>query len=526
MFRLGIIRQHARWSRWQHDCVQAILAGSFARIALVIEAEAPSPVRLPMGARAGADRSLGALLPDLPSLALSVPPTAEQRQAIAGHTLDLVLDLSGLGHALGWSKVARLGAWSFHLGDPDRDDGLSPGLAPVARGDLASGCALVRLGEDGQAEVLREGWFKTRPTPRRDTDQMLLRAARWPALVLHAMAETRSAPQVVRRLRLPPPQATSEGTMKLQAARRFAGYALDSLRRRFCRERWSIGIVDRPIEAVIREKRLGPVCWIAGQPQDRFYADPFPLRQDGGALEILVESAPYATALGHLARLRIGADGALVDETPILQAPHHLSYPSILRAEEGEFILPESWEADRLSAHTIGNDGMLVRETDLVVGRALVDGTLVRHEGRWFLFACDRRDDDTTNLHVFHAAHWHGPFLPHPMNPVKTDVRSSRPAGALVTVDGQLYRPAQDCALRYGNAVAINRIVELDEQRFREELHCVLRPDAGGPFPDGLHTINGIGDKTIIDGQKLSFEPVAAMADQRARRKARKRRDR
>jgi hypothetical protein len=110
------------------------------------------------------------------------------------------------------------------------------------------------------------------------------------------------------------------------------------------------------------------------------------------------------------------------------------------------------------------------------------------------------------------------------MNPVKTDVRSSRPAGAFVRVDGELYRPAQDCALRYGSAIAINRVVALDEQRFREEVAFVLRPDPNGPFPDGMHTINGLGDVTVIDGQRLSFEPFAALADRRARRRARVRR--
>ncbi len=522
MFRLGILRHRSRWARWQQEGVQAVLAGGYARVALVIEVDAPSSLRLPLGARAAAERSLATLLPDLPSLPLAASPTPEQIRAIAGHTLDVVLDLSGTGLSL--PRVARLGLWSFHFGDPSREDGRRPGLLPVARGETASGCALVRLGDDGVTEVLREGWFKTRQTPRRNADQMLMRAARWPALVLQAMAETRAAPAVVRRLRLPPPQSDPGVATHLQVARRYAAYALDSLRRRFCRERWSIGIADQPIAAVIREKRLGPVRWIAGQPGDRFYADPFPLRADGGALDILVESAPYTTALGHIARLRV-ADGALLSEDAALQTPHHLSYPSVLREEEGTYILPESWEADRLSAHTIGADGMLVRETDLIVGRAIVDGTVIQHDGRWWLFCCDRHDDDTTNLHLFHATHWRGPWLPHPLNPVKTDVRAGRPAGALVTIDGQLYRPAQDCALRYGNAVTINRIVELDMERFREEVHCVLRPDAGGPFPDGLHTINGIGDVTVIDGQRLSFEPLAAMADRRARRSARKRRD-
>jgi hypothetical protein len=340
------------------------------------------------------------------------------------------------------------------------------------------------------------------------------------------MAETRAAPSPVRSVALPAARPRKfPAAAWLRAALRVGAYGWDSLGRRLKRERWSIGIADQPIEAVIRERRLAPVRWISGQPDDRFYADPFPLRQDGGRLDILVESAPYAIARGRLALLTVDRDRKLLRDVDALDAPHHLSYPFVLRDADASYVLPESWEADRLSAFRIDpGTAALSHDSELMTGKALVDSTLLRHDGRWWLFCCDRHDDDNTNLFVYHARHWQGPYLPHAMNPVKTDVRSSRPAGAFVRVDGELYRPAQDCALRYGSAIAINRVTALDERHFREEVAFVLRPDPQGPFPDGMHTINGLGDVTVIDGQRLSFEPLAALADRRARRRARVRR--
>src|SRR5438874_1213590 len=56
-----------------------------------------------------------------------------------------------------------------------------------------------------------------------------------------------------------------------------------------------------------------------------------------------------------------------------------------------------------------------------------VDPTLLEHGGRWWLF-CTLPGDDA-RLYVFHAANWHGPWVPHAGNPVKVDPSSSRAAG-------------------------------------------------------------------------------------------------
>ena len=119
------------------------------------------------------------------------------------------------------------------------------------------------------------------------------------------------------------------------------------------------------------------------------------------------------------------------------------------------------------------------------------------------MFCTKQGDEDQTDLYVFFASQWRGPWQPHPLNPVKSDTRSSRPAGACVTIDGHLHRPAQNCARRYGAGLTINRIVELSPRAFREEPVLSLRPSDASLWPHGMHTINGIGDVTIVDGLRV-----------------------
>lgn len=525
---MGIAVWRRELQYWQAACVRGLVATGFARLALVVEIDGPPP-RLPGGRRAGAPAALDA---GFATLTLKSPPgrspaiAEAQRRAVAGHTLDLLLDLTGLRLGRELAPTARLGVWAFHHGDPERYDGAAPGLAEVANGDHASCAILYRDAGGEEVEVLREGWFKTRQTPGRNADSLLLRGARFPALVVAAMADTRAPPPVLRRVRLKSP-GTRAGRLgrRGQAAMRLCAYLAGSLSRRLRRERWSIGIVEQPLAEIIRARRLGQVKWVEGQPEDRFYADPFPLRRRDGRLDVLIEASRYARPRGYLAKVAIDVSGRVGDERVILDTPHHLSYPFLLADEGTYYVLPESWEADRLSAYRLEPaDGVLLPEHELIVGQAIVDPTLLHRDGQWWLFCCDRHDDDNTNLYIFHARHWRGPWLPHAMNPVKSDIRSSRPAGAFVEVDGALYRPAQDCALRYGSAIAFNRVVELDQRRFREEVAFVLKPDPAGPYPDGLHTINGLGDVTVIDGQRWSFEPWAAIGDKFARRRARARR--
>jgi hypothetical protein len=91
-----------------------------------------------------------------------------------------------------------------------------------------------------------------------------------------------------------------------------------------------------------------------------------------------------------------------------------------------------------------------------------------------------------------------GEWRPHPRNPVKSDARSARPAGALFSRNGALYRPAQVCVPRYGAGLAIHRILKLTPEDYAERLvERMLPPPESGLF--GLHTMNRAGDLLVVD---------------------------
>lgn len=121
------------------------------------------------------------------------------------------------------------------------------------------------------------------------------------------------------------------------------------------------------------------------------------------------------------------------------------------------------------------------------------------------MFGTDYEAGPNHVLLAWHSDDLCGPWTAHAANPIKIDVRSSRPAGTPFVFEGALYRPAQDCSRHYGGAVVLNRITRLTPFVFEEEGVCVLRPNGREPYRDGLHTLSQAGSKTLIDGCRRTF---------------------
>ena len=97
-----------------------------------------------------------------------------------------------------------------------------------------------------------------------------------------------------------------------------------------------------------------------------------------------------------------------------------------------------------------------------------VDATLFEHQAKWWLFATIKRGFFALNRDLF--AFWADTPLtdkwhPHPANPVVRGLRSARPAGRVFELGGRLFRPSQNCLVRYGHSLRINEIVRLDTQQ-------------------------------------------------------------
>lgn len=243
-------------------------------------------------------------------------------------------------------------------------------------------------------------------------------------------------------------------------------------------------------------------------PRDRMWADPFPISHHGQHY-LFLEELCFARNRGHISVVEFENGNALRPEV-VLETPHHLSYPFVLPWRGEMFLIPESARAGdspaeraQLSipvfrARAFPSDW--VQETAMLENLEVFDPTLAEIEGRWWLF-CARAEQGASSwdeLHIFHAPTPLGPWTAHRRNPVKSDVRSARPAGRLFRRDGQWYRPAQDCSVRYGYGISINRITRLTPTEYEEVVVQHIAPD-WAPNLLGTHTLNAAGRLTVVD---------------------------
>src|SRR5213593_4420246 len=193
-----------------------------------------------------------------------------------------------------------------------------------------------------------------------------------------------------------------------------------------------------------------------------------------------------------------------------IDLPVHASYPYLV-VDRGEiYCIPETNESREIGLHrAVDFPTRWEKVGTLVSGVAALDPTVFRHEGRWWLTCTDRDVGENMPLFVWHARNLEGPWEPHALNPVKADIRSSRPAGTPFVHGANLYRPAQDCSRMYGGGIVINRVVRLTPTEFAEEPAATVEPFSESPFPDGIHTLSGVGDITLIDSKRHRFIPSA-----------------
>jgi len=261
-------------------------------------------------------------------------------------------------------------------------------------------------------------------------------------------------------------------------------------------EQWALGFqpAGRGHMEMGAVRRLMP-------PMDRAWADPFPL-QVGNEYYVFHEELLFSTGKGSIVLTVVDDHARALDRpVPILEQDCHLSYPLVFQWDGEFFMIPETESRHQVELYRcITFPGQWELERVLISDVRAFDSTPVFLFGRWWLFATVPAfgAGTTDELHLFCADSLLGPWTPHRRNPIKSDVRSARPAGRVFERHGQFYRPAQDCSRRYGYAVSINRILQLDDETYEECEVDRVTPN-GDPRVAGVHTFNLAGDMTVID---------------------------
>lgn len=407
-------------------------------------------------------------------------------------------------------NAATYGVWSFHHDDEQKYRGVPPGFWEIINSDPVNGAILQRLTEtlDGGI-ILRKGYFGTiAHSWNANIDQLYFGGTLWPLQVcidiengIATYAE--NTPSSAKgKLRFMPGNLTILLFLVQLAANKIRFH----FRELFLCEMWNVGLVKTPVYNFLEpDAQSLKSIWLPVAGRGRYHADAFGF-EEHGKINMLVEAYNYVEQRGKISAITF--DTSTLKALPpvtVLDTGYHLAYPFFFQHEGVWYCMPETANNMSLDIYSYDPETQsLTYLTSLLTGIAAVDATLCNHNGCWWLFFT-KKGNTNTELHIWYSDEIFGTYRPHANNPVKTDIRSARPAGPLFEYEGVLYRPAQDCSRTYGGSISINRIAELTSTAFEEEVVRQVAPFGNHKWKTGLHTLCAAGEFTIIDGKRHTF---------------------
>lgn len=416
--------------------------------------------------------------------------------ATGSETIDLVMDFTNSSE-LKAGNSAEFGLWSF---------GAPTEVMPALFLEMCEGRNEIEAGVQ-----VRRGQDETLDSIRFSTDLSLFRnynRYRWCQVdaTIRAIARLQRFGWDETKHKLPLISAHTPGNMQTASFLcRSAMRASETvLKRNFYREDWFIGY--RATRPVLQPDTISEFV-LMKPPHDRFYADPFIVEKNGRTF-IFFEDFSLSKKRAGISVIEVDAAGNPSDPQTALEEDYHLSFPCVFEWEGEMYMVPESKGNHTVDLYRATEFPYKWREEKaLMEGIDTVDSILLQYGGKFWMFTSGfnqsgrffRGDNE---LFVFFSDTPFGPWQPHPKNPVVSDVRRSRSAGMIFVENGQLIRPSQDCAQRYGRAVSLNRIDRLSEDDYAESPVATIGPD-WLPGNIGTHTFNQSSKYQVIDGRPL-----------------------
>ena len=276
---------------------------------------------------------------------------------------------------------------------------------------------------------------------------------------------------------------------------------------------WRVGLVPAPIASLVDPAALAAVreriTWLPDPGPWRYLADPFAVRR-GDVTHVFVEAFDYRTKHAVIEHHEFGPGLVWHAKHTALARSFHLSYPFIVEDDGEVFMIPESHRHGEIALYRARKfPGGWVRETSLLHDIRGAEASVLRHDGRWWMFftIVGPQARDQRELHVAQAEQLTGPWLLHPQNPVVVDRAGARPGGTpFLGADGKVILPVQDCSRTYGGAIRFLRFSTLTPDRI-EAAHLEGTLTGGlvsDSHRDGLHTLAACGDLTLLDTKRIA----------------------
>lgn len=518
--RVGILMESLDVSAWQFALLESILNSDSAEIALLITSgRAPEPATRRLyrifqrfedknrekGPDACVRTSAESLLRSVDRLEFDPAST----ESIDARQLDVLLALVGPDALPSNGSLARLGVWYFD----SEGRAFSPASGAMIgfrellsrRPHFESALRILLPGAPVTCAAYQTWSAIDYLSHWRTRNEHLWKCSTFAARALTKCHETGGGKYLesIATNASKPSEATGSTSEALRGVAtffKFLSYVLwrvvRKIHQRFYRERWILMFsIDGRKPWVGKFKKLVP-------PTGRFWADPHVVEVDGRH-HVFFEDASQKTGIAHLSLISDKGDGDFTSPKEVLRRPYHLSYPFVFKWQGTYFLIPESAENRTVELYRCARfPDRWTFEHNLMEDISAYDATLVEHGGLWWLFASVREPAGASSwdeLCIYFAdnplsRNWR----PHRRNPVISDVRRARPAGRLFFQDGRLIRPSQDSSRRYGRALHLNEVIELNEHLYREITVETIIPDRRQSI-QAVHSYSRAGKLAFVD---------------------------
>jgi hypothetical protein len=433
---------------------------------------------------------------DIQELLRHCPVVEEEIKVVSAYDLDIALDFSGRPPGGKVLQMAKYGVWSY----------LPVGFWEVLEGEPTTGSFLqVSTEKPNNGKVIYGSDGPTDPfSVRKNRNNACWKSA---AFVMRKLRDlSNDGPRGLDLDSSTTADDPSNGVCDRKPAnsemfrllfKLSRKYASCKIRRLFQSEQWFLAYrmgERQPLAATDTFhtfKQLIP-------PKGRFWADPFPVKKEDSYF-VFFEEYLEKNRKGCISVLEIDSKEIVKGAVKVLEREFHLAYPFLFQWQGNDYMIPETAANKTIELYRcVSFPDQWKLEKVLMSNVHAADATLVQIGDLWWMFVCIAVNGVIKNwdeLHLFYADNPLGPWKPHKRNPVKSDVRSARPAGRVFEWNGNFYRPAQDCSQRYGYAVSFQKIV--------------LETEVSKIFPEweegliGTHTFNQIQGLTVIDGLRI-----------------------
>ncbi len=432
----------------------------------------------------------------------------EDIETIKSHNLDFIIRF-GFGIIKGEIlTAAKYGVWSYHHGDEIMFRGGPAGFWEIFKRSAVTSAILQQLTPtlDG-GKVLKKGYFKTvHHSYPEQLDTLLSQTSSWLLQIGLKVAHSGQLPEVSSEMKAGKlNKAPGNFAFSWFWAIILMNKISLKLNNLFKVEIWNIGTLTNTIDDVIAGKKLS-IKWLPGHKHQSltYRADPFVLTEPGREV-FLYEKFDYHTHKGHIEAIEhYPLTNTYTQEKIVIPQGTHHSYPFAFEYNETRYCLPENFEANNAILYFINKENDLKKVSVVLSGIPAVDPTLVHHDGTFWLFVTLKNALPNAQLFIYHSATIEGPYEPHILNPVKTDIASARPAGNFFHHNGDLIRPSQNCTHTYGGSLVLNRVVKLSKTDYIEEKLTEVIP-FDEEYNKGIHHLSVAGNVLAVDGKKYIF---------------------